>query len=249
MKCIRRVIPVLLVIGVAASSGCVYWRLFKFKQQLKDFNEHFEFRSNGAYSLVIKEPLVTGGDFDKLMDVEPTRREEEPDGTWRVYEFEKQPPDGSEALIYRFGFDSDKLTLIVFPDQFTKLYPADALAEFLRSLGEAEVEKKERSAHSRAYRRHLLEQLPDSTRVLDVLGEPTERERDRQEGWEDLLYRYRLRTQTVGEKEAKRRALGRFRYADDGRLLQVEAAIGKHRLSFDIPEPEVTDEADSGESH
>jgi len=240
---------VLLVIAVAASSGCVYWRLFKFKQQLSDFNEHFEFRSNGSYSLVIKKPLVTGGDFDKLMEVEPTLRLEGPEGTWRVYEFEKQPPDGSEALTYRFGFEADKLTLIVFPDQFMELYPADALAEFLRSLGEAEVEKKERSAHSSAFRRDLLEQLPDSTKVLDALGAPSERLGDRQEGWEDLLYHYRIRTETTGDKEAKRRALGRFRYADDGRLIQVEAAIGKHRLSFDIPEPLPLDETDHGESH
>jgi len=246
MKRIRRFIPVLLAIGVAASSGCVYWRLLQFKRQLDRFNEHFEFRSDSAYALVAREPLLSHEDVDEIMEVEPTRREESGTLDWRVYAF-TQVPDGRAPLVYRMGFRDGLLVELHFPEQFTELYPEAAIRELLESLGRAKVERETASTRS-SLRRRLCEQLPDSTRVESALGPPSERDFDPALGARRWLYRYRILTSTTGKKEEKRRAWGCFWFGEGAELVRVDAGIGKHELRFDIPmEPEAAgDEAGKG---
>lgn len=234
MKRIRRYLPVILAIGVAASSGCVYWRLLQFKRQLERFNEHFEFRSDSAYVLVAREPLLSGADVDAIMEVEPTREEQGPAAAWRTYAF-RQVPDGRTPLVYRMDFRDGMLVALHFPAQFTELYPEAAIRELLASLGRAEVERKTASTRS-SLRRRLCEQLPDSVQVERALGPPSERGFDPEQGARRWLYRYRILTATTGKKEEKRRAWGRFWFGEDAALVRVDAGIGKHELRFDIPE-------------
>ena len=148
-----------------------------------------------------------------------------------------RPPDGSAALEYRFGFEAGLLREIVFPAQFVDLYPAEALTELLRSLGGAKLDRKRESMSGRADPSRFLEPLPGRARVLAVLGEPSEEAEGETPGGEEILYRYRLRTVTTGEREVKRRAYGRFVFDPEGRMAKVEAGIGSHEIEFDIPSP------------
>jgi hypothetical protein len=240
MKRIRRFLPVIMAIGVAASSGCVYWRLLQFKRQLDRFNEHFEFRSDSVYTLVAREPLLSGEDIDEIMEVEPTRRERDAELDWRVYAFQ-QVPNGRAPLDYRMGFRDGVLVELQFPAQFTDLYPEAAIRELLESLGRAEVERETASTRS-SLRRRLCDQLPDSVKVESALGPPSERDFDIRQGARRWLYRYRILTPTTGKKEEKRRAWGCFWFGEDAALVRVDAGIGRHELRFDIPmEPEAAD--------
>ncbi len=221
--------------GVAAGGGCVYWRLLKLQGQLDEFHEFFSFRQDSTYSIVARDPILTGSDVDGIMKVEPTHRGEDSRGTWRVYEFAKNPDDGSAPLVYRFGFREEMLVELEFPVQFVALYPASALKELLQSLGGGEVEREHGSVHS-IFDRRLRDQLPDPGTVLASLGRPSERSFRADGSGEEMLYRYRLRTVTTGKKERKRRAYGRFFFDGDGQLTRVDAGLGKHELRFDIPE-------------
>ncbi len=230
----RRIILVLLTIGVAAASGCVYWRLLKFKQQLGDFPTHFAFASDSSYALVCRHPLLEGGDVDGLMEVAPSRRQQGDGLEWRVYDFVKDPADASAPLTYRLGFAEGKLVRIEFPAQFTLLFPEDGLRELLASLGKADVDRAERSARARLAREHLAARLPDRARLAAVLGEPSERAAaDSSEIWS---YHYRLDTSTEAAAARKRRALGEFHFDAEGRLMRLAANIGKHVLRFDVEE-------------
>ena len=232
---LRRTFLLLLVILVAASSGCVYWRLLQFKRQLGDFSEHFEFRGEERYGLVAVHPVLTGSDFDGLMEVEPTGLLRDERGLWRIYEFEKHPADGGEVLAYDFLFVEDMLVEILFPRQFSELYPGDSLAEFLRALGGADVAKREKSARSDSFDAKYIDALPRRELTLRVLGEPSEPPGTCEDGGEFLTYRYRIRTGSIGAKAEKRRSYGRFFYGKSGELIRVEAGIGDHELRFDIP--------------
>lgn len=232
MRSPRRTLCLLLALGALGLSGCVYWRLLKFKQQLGDFGAHFSFASDSCYALQCLHPLLDGGDIDGLMEVEPSRREQAGGYDWRVYAFVKDPPDGSPPLVYRLGFAGDRLARIEFPAQFTPLYPEDGLRELLASLGEADLDRGERRARARLARERLAAELPDRPRVAAVLGAPSERVEEA--GEEIWHYRYRLDTRTEGKAERKRRARGEFRFDGEGRLTRLAAGIGKHELRFDV---------------
>jgi hypothetical protein len=234
MISLRRTLMLLLAIGVAAASGCVYWRLLKFKQQLGDFPSHFAFAGGSSYALVCLHPLLEGGDVDGLMGVAPSRREQGDGLEWRVYDFIKDPADASAPLTYRLGFAEGKLVRIEFPAQFTPLFPEDGLRELLASLGKADVDRAERSARARLARERLAARLPDRARLAAALGEPSERAvADSSEIW---TYRYRLDTSSESAAARKRRALGEFRFDAEGRLTRLAATIGKHILRFDVEE-------------
>lgn len=228
----RRTLATLLAIGALALAGCVYWRLFQFKQQLGDFPANFSVESGSNYTLVSLHPLLSGEDVDGLMEVEPSRREQAAGIEWWVYAFHKEPPDGSAPLVYRLGFAEDRLARIEFPAQFTQLYPEDGLSALLAALGSAELDRRERRARARLAREQLAAGLPDRAGVDSALGAPSERV---QEGdSETWTYRYRLETVTTGEAERKRRAFGQFRFDPAGRLQQLATGIGRHDLTFDV---------------
>ncbi|MCP4550044.1 MAG: hypothetical protein GY835_26595 [bacterium] len=178
------------------------------------------------------------------MEVEPTHRLEDDRGYWRVYGFEKDPPDGSAPLEYRFRFNDDLLTEIRFPRQFTELYPADILAELLRSLGDADVDKSEKSAFSRSFNQRLVTSLPGRKELVEALGDPTGYDEILAEGGVGVVYRYTIMTSTTGEKREKRHSYGHFLFRSDGSLEKVDAGIGDHELCFTIPERLPDDDAE-----
>jgi len=228
----RRTLATFLAIGALALAGCVYWRLFQFKQQLGDFSTNFSVESGEAYTLVSLHPLLSGEDVDGLMEVEPSRREQAAGLEWWVYAFHKDPPDGSAPLVYRLGFAGDRLERVEFPAQFTQLYPEDGLSALLASLGGAELDRRERRARARLAREQLAAGLPDRAGVDSALGAPSERVPEADgETW---TYRYRLETVTTGEAERKRRAVGQFSFDSAGSLRQLAAGIGRHNLTFDV---------------
>jgi len=239
MKLLNRTLLVILAIGVAAASGCVYWRLLQFKRQLEHFPEHFAFHDDSPYTLISLHPVLSDEDVDDIMELEPSHSGRDADGPWRAYAFAKDPPDGSPDLVYRFGFDGEMLWRIEFPEQFTRLYPGPVLRELLASLGTADLDRDQRAAHGRMMREQIVTHLPNRAVVRRVLGAPVMREMD--EGVDVWSYHYRPVTSTKGRRERKRHAYGRFHFGSDGELVTVEAGIGRHSARFDIEDALASD--------
>jgi hypothetical protein len=233
MRLIHRTLLILLAIGVVASSGCIYWRLLKFKHQLDDFSEHFALSTDGSTTLMSLHPILGIEDVEGLMEIAPSERYEDAGGSWLVYAFAKEPADGTPPLVYRLGFEKGLLRQIRFPEQFDGIYPGPVLRELLESLGAADVDRGDRVAHGQMLRQRIAEHLPDRTRLEEVLGQPSHHEilSGNEEQWH---YDYRPITSSAGKVELKRRAYGRFRFSAAGDLVAVAAGIGKHKLEFDI---------------
>ncbi len=233
MRLIHRTLLVLLAIGVVASSGCIYWRLLKFKRQLDNFPEHFALSTDGSTTLTSLHPILGIEDVEGLMEISPSETFEGVEGRRLVYAFAKEPADGTPPLVYRLEFEDGLLKRIHFPEQFDAIYPGPVLKELLESLGDADVDRGDHAARGHMLRERIAEHLPDRNRLMDVLGRPSARESlvGDEECWH---YDYRPVTSSVGETERKRRAYGRFRFTADGDLVAVAAGIGKHKLEFDI---------------
>lgn len=225
-----------MMIGVVALSGCVYWRLLQFKKQFRDFHENFEIRSDGHYTLVIKTPLLSGGDIDFVMKARPTEvdgRDEDIRERLYVFNLEGGSSDPRAELEYELRFEKDLLVEMHFPGEFTELFPEAALQEFLTSLGSAEADRESEGIRAKLRREKVRDLMPDRARVLESLGEPSHRWREK-DGLERLLYRYDLDTKSEDLEPHKRRAFGRFHYEGDV-LRKVDASFGGHVFSFEIP--------------
>ncbi len=235
MSKIRRVLPALVMIGVVALSGCVYWRLLQFKKQFSDFHENFEFRNNGRYALIIKQPLLSGEDVDFLMKAAPTRKESETgEISRRLYVFHLDGGEGPASVLdYDLRFDEDLFEKLVFPEEFADLFPEDVLVAFLTSLGDAETDRRSEGLRAMILKDRVRELMPSRERVLEVLGKPSEKWRER-DGLDRLYYRYELETESTGLKPYETRAFGRFHY-EGQELRKVDASFAGHVFSFEIP--------------
>ena len=231
----RRVTLALLVIGVVATSGCVYWRLLKFKNQFADFHENFEFLSGARYSLIIKHPVLSGDDVDYVMKAAPSRADSL-DGlcTGRIYDFVREGGSGPGGLLsYELRFREDRFTEMRFPAEFSELFPGDGLRALITSLGEAELDRDERSLRARTREERIREIMPDRRRVIEALGSPTARWTEK-DGRERIFYRYLLETPDSSEQPVRRKAFGRFHFEGEA-LRRVDAAFAGHVFTFDIP--------------
>ncbi len=235
MSKFRRVLPALVMIGVVALSGCVYWRLLQFKKQFSDFHENFEFRNKGRYTLIIKQPLLSGDDVDFLMKAEPTRKESDAgEITQRLYVFHLDEGEGPASVLdYDLRFDEDLFVEMIFPDEFADLFPEDALVALLASLGDAETDRRSEGLTAKVRKDRIRELMPKRARVLEVLGKPSEKWRER-DGLDRLYYRYELETVSTGLKPHETRAFGRFHF-DGQELRKVDASFAGHVFSFEIP--------------
>jgi len=236
MPKIRRLLPALLMIGVVALSGCVYWRLLQFKRQFGDFSKHFEIRSGDHYALIIKEPLLSGEDVDFVMKAVPTRvdrRADEVVGRRYVFHLVGGSEDPRATLEYALRFEEDFFTEMHFPAEFCTLFPEDAMQSLLASLGSAETDRESESVRARIRKKRVRELMPDPARVQEALGPPSHRWKER-DGLVRLLYDYKLETSTTGLKPHQTRAFGRFHY--EGEVLRkVDASFAGRVFTFEIP--------------
>ncbi len=235
MSRLRRMLPALVMIAAVALSGCVYWRLLQFKKQFSDFHENFEFRNDGRYALIIKKPLLSGDDVDFLMKAEPTHTESVSGVVvGRSYVFHLDEGTGSGSVLdYDLRFDDDLFEEMHFPEEFRELFPEDVLVALLASLGDAKADRRTENVSAKIRKERIRELMPSRSRVLEVLGKPSEKWRER-DGLDRLYYRYQLETVTRDLKPHETRAFGRFHY--EGEVLKkVDASFAGHVFSFEIP--------------
>lgn len=236
MRLWRRIIPVLLVLSLVLLSGCVYWRLLQFKNQFKSFHEHFEFKSDGDYGLLIHDPVLDVADVDWLFGAAPSwPSSPDPGDSWRAYEFEKLGNGALDVsvLSYRLRFRDQMLVEVRFPSEFRRLYPEGTLETILASLGDADVDKSSRTSKSNLTRQRFRSLLPSRDQVRRVLGEPSELDGSGEaETW---VYRYQLRTPNLELPEDDIRAVGRFHFRGPV-LTRIDAGYSGREFRFDISE-------------
>ncbi len=189
---LRRLIPV-IALGLILSmlSGCVYLRLFKFKNQLRDFDEYVRVELDGGLSLKFPEPVVRDEDFVYITESQPssiTTISQEPKIEAWNWTFEKQMQTAEGvpfSIVFRTRFEEGLLTQIDFDEKLLEAIPEDFIVELFRSLGQAKINKLRKSATA-AMNSDTLEgvPLPSMTDISTVMGQPTDKaKKDKRRLW------------------------------------------------------------------
>jgi hypothetical protein len=238
-------LPGLLLACVALSlAGCVWTRLLAFKNQLGDFDRYVRVEDRDGLTLHFNEPVLYGKDLLFLMELEPTRRVTNGTAQTWIWTMRKVPapgqvPAGDFDLTFSTALASNRLVGFTLSERFLASIPKPLLLGTMRSLGQADIDAKRRSATMRwvdkgadkeswpSLTRGALERLLGAPYLVMI---PTN-------GVSTWVYRYRLET-TTKKKAEDLQAKVQFSFQPStDRLARVEAAYGSLKIAYDPSAP------------
>jgi hypothetical protein len=185
------------------ASSCIYLRLLKFKNQLADFDRYFQVREEKGLKIKCLKPVLYSDDI-KTMLAPPTLNATTKQSEQWTYTFEKQYPNdyksekGEFDILLDMVFKDDLLNEINLPERFQVIMPKSFLITICKTMGNAEVNKKEYSAKGTYQSNDKSQiQVPKQEEILKFLGDPfIWREKDSDEF---LTYKYKLKQQKTGK--------------------------------------------------
>ena len=207
----KRWVWVVFFICALSMTGCVYLRLLAIKNQLARFDQYFRVEASDSFTLHFLEPKLFGKDVEYLSELQPTVKKPTGDGEEWTFLFKKmrsETEESSEAetdIFFVFRFNREGLlTSLTFSPILVRIAPPEFLELSLRSLGNADVDKKKRQiAGNLENLAKIKKPLPHREEILRYLGEPIS-----EEPAEDALlttYHYRLDTEVKSPEQEKRR--------------------------------------------
>jgi hypothetical protein len=214
------------IAGLFLLSGCVYLRLLKTKNQLRDFDAHFELGGRPSWDLDFKTPVLNAKDVVFLIGADPLSTGPGPFGEVYDYSFEivRSTPQAStvlDKLSLRVHVDDEgKLRRIEVPETFLLYFSRHVLEATLRKAGDAEVWQARKMARVTVpLSKEVEAELPSLRRTRLLLGEPLD-EKDI-EGLRVLAYRYRIAGDPTGVP-----IIARFRFGPDGLMRRAAVTWG-----------------------
>lgn len=176
----RRFLGGVLVALSLLLSGCVYLRLLQLKRQLADFDRNFTLVTTAGVRLNFLNPMLFADDVRWLGFEPATVRTLGQAEQWHV-RWLKQPAanvrePGTFEIAFDLFFADGKLTGLSIPDHYFSVLPKEVVVSGIKSLGAANVDKKQRSIESQVRLALKDESQPWPTRatLASVLGSPTE---------------------------------------------------------------------------
>ncbi len=177
----RPIVGLVLASLLLSLSGCVYLRLLRFKNQLKDFDEYVLVDKESGLGLEFSKPVLADDDFVFITESQPTSIAAEPGvpsaEVW-VWLFRKQQASDADrpfGVEFRTRFENNLLTRIDFDPRIIEVIPPDFVVALFQSMGKAKINKLRRSASSNMTREQLEGiPLPSLLDVEKVMGEPSE---------------------------------------------------------------------------
>ena len=174
----------LLLMLLSTLSGCVYLRLLKFKQQLKDFDEYVAVERGDGLAFKMLDPVLRDDDFVFITESQPSRIRSlslQPlveDWEWTFEKKLEAEDDAPFEITFRTRFEEGMLTRIDFDPQLLEAIPEDFIVQLFKSLGEARINKLRRSATATMTRDSLTEvPLPSLAEISTLMGQPTDKKR------------------------------------------------------------------------
>lgn len=185
----------LLLFILSSLSGCVYLRLLKFKNQLRDFDDNIVVERSHGLSLGMKHPVLRDDDFTFITESDPTRihslslSPKIEEWEWAFEKKSQTDADTPFTITFRTRFEQGLLTRIEFDPQLFEAIPEDFIIELFRSLGSARINQIRRSATASMNKDSLEDvPLPSLDTISHVMGNPTESQKEREN--DRRLWRY-----------------------------------------------------------
>lgn len=220
-----------------ALGGCVYLRLLQLKRQLAAFDEHFTLETTSGVRLNCLEPVLLHDDI-RWLGFAPVQAAVHAGQTqWHLRWLKQLPPDIQEPGTFEIAFDlffaGDKLVGLSIPEKYFSMLPKDVVVSGIRSLGGANVNKKQRSVESQVLlaTSQGAHSWPTQTTIAHVLGRPTEE----LAGGENTTWRYHF-ISADPQREGKDIEL-RFVFARaTQRLVQTHGRLPVGRINLNFRE-------------
>lgn len=162
-------------------SGCVYFRLLEFKQQLSDFDRFFTLKTDDGLRLACLTPVLLVEDFRWLGLTPETVKTRGQSEQWRIRWVKQLPPGATESdahdIEMQLIFTDGKFTRLFLPERYFAFVPKPFFTGLLRSLGKAGVDKSRRLAEVNftPEERALLTTRVVATSLAMLLGTPSEK--------------------------------------------------------------------------
>ena len=189
----KKLLVITLILIATLISGCVYYRLLKFKWQLEKFEENFELQDKKGLTLVFLNPVLLKKDITWLMNNEPPKKSDDNENTWIYILTKKNKGDIKEKRNFdidiMMDFEKDKLKEFTLPKRFLENLSKEMLAKMFKSMGKAKVDKQKKQADS--VLKGAKTGMPTIYDVLYTLGEPYEKKEEEKNT--KLKYIYNLK--------------------------------------------------------
>lgn len=219
-------------------SGCVYLRLLALKYQLADFERNFALETTDGLRLRCLRPVLLTGDMRWLGILPEVVTKQGRDELWRVHWVKEDASLPGERepealdLELEINFSERKFTGFFIAERYFAFIPKPFLVDLVRGLGNAQVNKSERSvsANINVSGPDTKQSRPTIASLAGLLGAPT----DQRTAGPLTIVRYRYLATPPGSNGGDFDLLFTFDVATGALLrLQGHAPVGSILLTFE----------------
>lgn len=229
-----------LLLTAALLTGCVYWRLYRVKLQLGEFDRYFSVQATDQFTVNFKEPVMFREDFDDLSRLLPTSCRVLQAERFCVYRFHKIDENQKRVMpevefYFKLNYNvEDRLTAWTYSPIFLKIAPPEFLEVSLRSLGGGEInrDKNQLKADFNSVEK-IAAELPVKSETLVYLGSPLNVET--RPGEEIFIFHFLLDTPSI-ETGYEDRALSVIKLTFDqstGKMVKMAGSFAGLKVSID----------------
>lgn len=163
---------------LVSSSGCVYWRLNQFRNQLSAFPEYFEIQEGNAPQIIARRPVLRPDDLGWLSGLAASETIEVDDQVVEKYRYRKQyqdPADDESAeydllLTLRFN-QQGRVEAFEAPPQFASILTEENFDEVFRPMKDGTI-KRDRHATGWWWEEHRVN-IPLREDIVYFFGVPS----------------------------------------------------------------------------
>ena len=193
-----------LLFFILLSAGCVYFRLFKFKNQLSNYEQYFRIEDENGLTIHFLKPILHSSDIIDLLG-NPSSIISRTDSQKKILEYDvRKISCFHEENENRFDFkiqsvfEKNKLIELVILKKFSTPMAKDVLASSLQSLGSAKVQFLDRKIKISAVLHNTNKlSIPCKQDIEAVFGQPFKVTKGR-----NLIYKYSFLSQHLSGDES-----------------------------------------------
>lgn len=226
-----------LAVLLLTTSGCVYWRLSRFRGQLGQFARYFSVEADPGPTITFLKPVLREGDIAWLLDVPPGEISSDGPTTERSWVLRKRSPvepesDALERIPIRVTVVDSLIHSVRLPERFNEVINQDVLEQ---SFADSSQEPVDREMYRTGWALTNDLDIPNEEELRAALGAPVELQ---DTGVHRVLdYAFDVVRDGLEPGEGPADATARFLFdRTHGNMVRVDARFGifSVRISSDV---------------
>lgn len=220
------------------NSGCVYWRLHQFRNQMSAFPDYYRIEERDLPTIVALKPILQPDDLGWLTGMPASETINAKGKTTEIYHGVKQYADpamdegGAYDLVVPVHFNKDgRLYEFQAPARFAPFLTEENFDEVFRPMKDGTIERLQH-ATGWLWEEHRVN-IPVKYEIIDLFGVPYAEE----EGEDGLtfIYAYQVKGNDVRWNDTGWDIYFRFLFEpDEQRVVYSESYMGRLRVLVDL---------------